>query len=148
MRLQGGPGAREAMITSPRVSHFGALPRVVLCSCGRGIAASLRAALESPDLEFEHCRPGDSILEQVIRRRPAVLICELRASRHADLAVLQLLRRMAPEVRMILIASGSLKTERTLRELRPVYYAVQPVGEEEMIEAVRAALGERAHSGA
>jgi DNA-binding NarL/FixJ family response regulator len=77
-----------------------------------------------------------------------VLIYELRAARHSDLAVLQLLKRVAPEVRMVLIASASLKTERTLRELRPVYYAVQPVGEEEMVEAVRAALGERAPRGA
>ena len=136
------------MIATPGLRHLGTLPRVVLCSCGRTITASLRAALESPDLELAHCRPEDSILEEVIRRRPVVLIYELRAARHSDLAVLQLLKRVAPEVRMVLIASASLKTERTLRELRPVYYAVQPVGEEEMIEAVRAALGERAHRGA
>ena len=136
------------MIAYSGASHLSALPRVVLCSCGRGIATALRAALESPELELTHCRPDESILEEVIRRRPAVLIYELRAARHSDLAVLQLLRRAAPEVRLVLIASGSLKTERTLRELRPVYYAVQPVGEEEMIGAVRAALGERAHRGA
>jgi len=136
------------MIASSGASHLSAPPRVVLCSCGRTIATALRVALESPDLELTHCRPDDSILEEVIRRHPAVLIYELRATRHSDLAVLQLLRRAAPEVRLVLIASGSLKTERMLRELRPVYYAVQPVGEEEMIEAVRAALGERAHRGA
>jgi DNA-binding NtrC family response regulator len=84
----------------------------------------------------------------VIRRHPAVLIYELRASRHSDFAVLQLVKRMAPEIRMVLIAGGSLQTERLLRELRPVYYAVQPVGEEEMVDAVRAALGERARRGA
>ena len=136
------------MIASPGASPLSALPRVVLCSCGRAIETSLRAALESPDLELTHCRPDDSILEEVIRRRPAVLIYELRAARHSDLAVLQLLKRATPEVRLVLIASGSLKTERTLRELRPVYYAVQPVGEEEMVEAVRAALGERVRRGA
>jgi DNA-binding NtrC family response regulator len=132
------------MIASSGASHLSTVPRVVLCSCGRVIETALRAALESPDLELAHCRPADSILEEVIRRRPAVLIYELRAARHSDLAVLQLLRRAAPEIRLVLIASGSLKTERTLRELRPVYYAVQPVGEEEMVEAVRAALGARA----
>jgi DNA-binding NtrC family response regulator len=124
-------------------SHTGAVSRVVLCSCSRDLATALRAALESPELELTHCRPGDSILELVIRRRPAVLVYELRATRHSDLAVLQLLKRAAPDVRMILIATGSLETERMLRELRPVYYAVQPVGQEEMVEAVRAALGER-----
>ena len=136
------------MIASPGASHLSALPRVVLCSCSRTLATAVRVALESPDLELTHCRPDDSILEEVIRRHPAVLIYELRATRHSDLAVLQLLRRAAPEVRLVLIASGSLKTERLLRELRPVYYAVQPVGEEEMVEAVRAALGERVRHGA
>ena len=136
------------MITSPGTTSLSAPPRVVLCSCGRGLATALRVALEAPDLELVHCRPDASILEEVIRRHPAVLIYELRATRHSDLAVLQLLKRAAPEVRLVLIASGSLKTERTLRELRPVYYAVQPVGEEEMTEAVRAALGERLRRGA
>jgi DNA-binding NtrC family response regulator len=136
------------MIATSSVSHPGTVPRVVLCSCGRGIANTLRAALESPELELEHCGPGDSILEEVIRRHPAVLIYELRASRHSDFAVLQLVKRMAPDIRMVLIAGGSLQTERLLRELRPVYYAVQPVGEEEMVDAVRAALGERARRGA
>ena len=136
------------MIASPGATRLSAPPRVVLCSCSRTLATALRVALESPDLELTHCRPDDSILEEVIRRHPAVLIYELRATRHSDLAVLQLLRRAAPEVRLVLIASGSLKTERLLRELRPVYYAVQPVGEEEMVEAVRAALGERVHRGA
>lgn len=136
------------MIASSGVSHPGTLPRVVLCSCNRTTATMLRAALESPGLELDYCRPGDSILEEVIRRHPAVLIYELRAARHSDLAVLQLVKRMAPEVRMVLVAGGSLETERMLRELRPVYYAVQPVGDEEMLEAVRAALGERARRGA
>jgi DNA-binding NtrC family response regulator len=136
------------MIASSSVSHPGTLPRVVLCSCHRTIATKLRAALESPELELDYCRPGDSILEEVIRRHPAVLIYELRAARHSDLAVLQLVKRMAPDVRMVLVAGGSLETERMLRELRPVYYAVQPVGDEEMLEAVRAALGERARRGA
>lgn len=136
------------MIATPGTKHLGALPRMVLCSCGRTIATALRAALESPDLELTQCRPDDSILEHVVRRRPAVLIYELRAARQSDLAVLQLLKRAAPEIRLVLIANGSLKTERMLRELRPVYYAVQPVGAEEMIEAVRAALGDRARRGA
>jgi DNA-binding NtrC family response regulator len=135
------------MIATSGTSHLSALPRVVLCSCGRTIATALRTALESPDLELATCRPDDSILEEVIRRHPAVLIYEMRAARHSDLAVLQLLKRAVPDMRMVLIASASLQTERMLRELRPVYYAVQPVGEEEMIEAVRAALGERAHHG-
>ena len=98
------------MIASSGASHLGTLPRIVLCSCGRAIESALRAALESPELELARCRPDDSILEEVIRRRPAVLIYELRAARHSDLAVLQLLRRAAPDIRMVLIANGSLKT--------------------------------------
>jgi len=136
------------MMANSGFTHLGAIPRVVLCSCGRALAAALRAALESPELEVAYCRHDDSILEEAIRRRPAVVIYELKAARISDLALLQLLKRAAPEIRLVLIASGSLKTERMFRELRPVYYAVRPAGEEEMIEAVHAALGERARRGA
>ena len=132
------------MMADSGFRHSGAIPRVVLCSCGRALAAALRAALESPELEVAYCRPLDSILEEVIRRRPAVVIYELKAARISDLAVLQLLKRAAPDIRLVLIATGSLETERMFRELRPVYYAVHPVGDEEMVEAVHAALGERA----
>jgi DNA-binding NtrC family response regulator len=136
------------MMANSGVRHLGAIPRVVLCSCGRALSAALRAALESPELEVVYCRPDDSILEEVLRRRPAVVIYELKASRVSELALLHLLKRAAPEIRLVLIASGSLRTERMFRELRPFYYAVHPVGEEEMIEAVHAALGERARRGA
>ena len=136
------------MNASATMSHPVTVPRVVLCSCSRTIATSLRAALESPQIELTQCRAGDSAIEEVIRRRPAVLVYEIRAAHHSDLAVLQLLHRVAPEVRLVLVATESLETERTLRELRPVYYAVQPVSAEEMVEAVRAALGERAQRGA
>jgi len=131
------------MTTAPAVRRPTARHQVVLCSCGRGVATRLRAALESPDLELEHCRPDASILEEVIRRRPAVLLYELHETRHSDLAVLQLLRRAVPDVRLVLIGSGTFETERIVRDLRPVYFAMQPVDEDEMIEAVRSALGEQ-----
>ena len=130
------------MIAPPAVRRMAARHHVVLCSCARGIATRLRAALESPDLELEHCRPDASILEEVIRCRPAVLVYELHETRLSDLAVLKLLRRAVPDVRLVLIASGTLDTERIVRDLGPHSCAVQPVGEDEMIEAVRSALGE------
>ena len=129
------------MIAPPVVRRLAARSQVVLCSCGRGIATRLRAALESPEFEVEHCRPDASILEEVICRRPAVLVYELHESRPSDLAVLQLLRRAMPAVRLVLIASGTLETERIVRDLRPVYFAMQPVDEDEIIEAACSALG-------
>jgi ActR/RegA family two-component response regulator len=125
-----------------------AASRVVLCSCGLSTDRTLRVALETSDFRVVHCRIVDSLIEEVIRQRPEVVVYELRTDSHSDLAVLQLLRRAAPDVRLVIIApDGSLRTERMLRELRPVYYAVHPVDADEILDAVYAALGNRNRHG-
>jgi len=71
-------------------------------------------------------------------------VYEIRDQCQADLAVLQLLKRVAPDVPFVLITSeGSLRVERLVRGLRPVYYAVQPVDADEIVAAVQAALARR-----
>jgi ActR/RegA family two-component response regulator len=136
------------MMFAPGTGHAGAGPRIVLCSCGRALVTAVRSGLGSPDVDVVSCRPQVAVLEEVIRLHPAVLVYELRATRLSDHAILQLLKRVAPEVRLVLIGASSLATERAFRELRPVYYAIRPADGDEIIEVVRAALGERAQRGA
>jgi DNA-binding NtrC family response regulator len=132
-------------MTSPAIRHDRSAPRLVLCACDRSTASTLRAALIPPEFELHCCPAVESVIEEVVRRRPEVVVYELRAQCPSDLAVLQLLKRVAPEVPLVLIAcAGSLNQERVVRELRPVYYAVQPAEPEEILDAVHAALGRRA----
>jgi len=131
-------------MTLPAVRHQDSMSRVVLCSCDRSTGNALLETLASPDLELFCCHAVDSVIEEVIRRRPEVVVYEIRARCQADLAVLQLLKRVAPDVPFVLITSeGSLHLERLVRELRPVYYAVQPVDPDEIVAAVHAALARR-----
>lgn len=131
-------------MTSPAVSHDRSLPRLVLCACGRSTASALRSAFIPPEFELHCCPAVESVIEEVVRHRPEVVVYELRTHCQSDLAVLQLLKRVAPEVPLVLIAcAGSLNEERVVRELRPVYYAVQPADPEEILDAVHAALGRR-----
>jgi len=53
-------------------------------------------------------------------------------------------RRRMPDLPVVLVAEdSSLHTEKSVRELRPVYYAVAPIEGEELREAVGAALAHR-----
>ncbi len=124
------------------------MARVVLCSCDRSTGSALQACLAAPDADVLDCPAVESLIEEVVRHRPEVVVYELRADRQADLAVLHLLKRAAPDLPLVLItAEGSLESERLIRELRPVYYAVQPVEPDEILDAVRAALARRGRHG-
>jgi DNA-binding response OmpR family regulator len=72
----------------------------------------------------------------------------LRPSGQEDIGVLQLLRRAAPDLPLVLVAAEeSLVTQKLVQDLRPIYYAVRPLDEAELIEAVRAALARRHRAG-
>jgi DNA-binding NtrC family response regulator len=117
---------------------------VVLCLCpdrpGEAVCASLRVE----GLRLVHCSNRDLLLEDLVQHRPDALIYTLRHQQAADLAVLQLVRRLVPDLPVVLVAEeGSLHTEKLVRELRPVYYAVSPVEGDELREAVQSALSRR-----
>jgi DNA-binding NarL/FixJ family response regulator len=72
------------------------------------------------------------------------VICDLAVGSREDIFLLELLRRVAPVVPLILVASGgSLVTQRLVQGLRPMYYMVGPVEGPELQEAVEAALARR-----
>jgi DNA-binding NtrC family response regulator len=106
---------------------------VVLCLCtdrpGEAVCASLRVE----GLRLVHCANRDLLLEDLVQHRPDALIYTLRPQQAADLAVLQLVRRLVPDLPVVLVAEeGSLHTEKLVRDLRPVYYAVSPVEGDEL----------------
>ena len=105
------------------------------------------AALTADGHRVIHGASRDLLLEDLVQHRPDVLIFMLRAQQAADLAVLHLVRRRMPDLPVVMVADeSSLHTERAVRELRPVYYAVAPVEGEELREAVRAALASRSRT--
>jgi DNA-binding NtrC family response regulator len=123
--------------------------QVVFWLCSDRPAEADCSALRAEGLSLIHGANRDLLLEELFQRRPDALIYTLRRDQAADVAVLQLVRRLHPDLPVILVAEEcSLQTEKLVRELRPVYYAVSPVEPDELREAVRAALARRTRGAA
>lgn len=117
---------------------------LVMCLCSERPGEAVCDALRNEGVRLLHCGQRDLLLERLVQHRPDVLIYTLRRQQPEDLAVLQLVRRQVPDLPVVLVAEeSSLHTEKLVRELRPVYYAVSPVEGDELREAVEAALARR-----
>jgi DNA-binding response OmpR family regulator len=140
-----GPGSRPhepapAPIAEPRPVR----PRVLLSERDPEGATSIALALRAVGIEPVSCPDPKSLLEEAARQPADAVICELAVRCREDIFLLELLRRVAPSVPLILVASeGSLETQRLVLGLRPMYYAVGPLEGPELREAVEAALAPR-----
>jgi len=128
-----------------RIAHGDVRPsRVLLCERDPDALAPIYSALLTLGIEAIRCRDPRALLEEVVRRPPDVVICDHAIGDREDLRMLELFRRAAPAVPLILVASeGSLVTQKLVQGLRPMYYMVGPVEGPELREAVEAALARR-----
>ncbi|HEY6866233.1 MAG TPA: hypothetical protein VI792_03185 [Candidatus Eisenbacteria bacterium] len=120
-------------------------PRIVI-SEPRGADELPIASLLDPEVyDVVWCNEDEDVLEQVIQQRPHALVFALGHEFHKDLALLFLLRRVAPAVPLILVAAtASLETQKTIQELRPTYYVVRPVDGGELLQAITDAIARQA----
>src|SRR5438105_2991726 len=105
-----------------------AMSRVMLCHMDR---ADERALLPG-DLDLMSCDPEESLVDQVALHRPDVVVYEVREGSDADLAVLKLLRRMAPRTPLVVVADEQSPVWHTPADLRPLYYAPRPIERDEL----------------
>lgn len=147
-----GPTGRPATAPTPAARTVGGRaaggdappPRVLLCERGPSGATPIYTALQALGIEPVRCHDPKALLEEAVKRPPNVVICDLVIGSREDLFMLELLRRAAPAVPLILFASeGSLVTQRLVQGLRPIYYMVGPMEGLELQEAVEAALARR-----
>lgn len=123
-------------------------PRVVLCADDEPGRERLATALSGEGYETERCGGGEDLIERVIQRAPDVVVYALHAEADADLAVLHLLRRVKPSVPLILVTpDDSVRLRRAALDLRPAYFAIEPVDGAEMCDAVRAVIHRRKAAG-
>lgn len=115
-------------------------PRILVCeSCLEPADPALRRLVDD-GFELVRCRTCEELLELAIAQRPAAVVCQFDASGSHDLGMLKLLRRIHPGLPIVLLSTeGSLEIQRRLLTLRPTYFAVLPVEESELSEAVRGA---------
>jgi DNA-binding NtrC family response regulator len=101
---------------------------------------STAALLDREEFNTRVCRDGETLLEEIVQRRPDVVVYCLRPEQSEDLGVLRLLRRISPDLPLVVMASsGSLFMQKQVQAFRPVYYGVCPMDRGELEAAVRAA---------
>lgn len=124
------------------------MPRVIVYAPPGVEWAGTPIAAHGTAIEIERCQDGQILLERVMQGRPDALIFGLDATAEDDLGLLHLVRRIARDLPLVLVANeGSLITQKLAQELRPIYYAVCPVDASEMCDALQAALDHRGRSG-
>lgn len=120
------------------------MPRVLVQVAAAPLDPPVSSALEAEGIELIPCHDAYALLEAVMLRLPDAVVYALRADCGEDLGVLRLMRRVAPDVPLVLLAAeDSLETRKRTQTLRPTYYAVSPVDGAELRDVVRAVVSKR-----
>jgi DNA-binding NtrC family response regulator len=112
------------------------MSRVMLCHC----QGAEEEALLQDDLSFVTCDGSEEMIAEVTLQPPDVVVYEVRPDSESDLAVLRLLRRLAPRVPLVVVGGGSSPAWDVPSDLEPLYRSPLPVEEGELREAVASAL--------
>lgn len=122
------------------------MSHVLLFECPGSAGVSAASLLNPGEFDTRVCGDGEALLEEVVQRRPDVVVYCLRPEHSEDLGVLRLLRRVSQDLPLVVLASsGSLFTQKQVQAFRPVYYGVCPMDRAELEGAVRAACQRSAH---
>jgi DNA-binding NarL/FixJ family response regulator len=81
---------------------------------------------------------AEALVDAVASGRHQAVLFAFHPERDDDLVTLRLLRRLAPDFPLVVVAShASLEVRRLIQPLRPIYFAPRPVDAQELCEAVR-----------
>jgi hypothetical protein len=112
------------------------MSRVILFHC----QATAEHALLDEDVSLVHCDESEEMLCEVASHRPDVVIYEIRPDSLSDLAVLRLLRRIAPHLPFVLVGEGIAPEADIPAELAPLYRPLPRSEEAGLREALHSAL--------
>jgi DNA-binding NtrC family response regulator len=90
------------------------------------------------------CDDCEEMLSEVVLHPPDVVVYEVRPESASDLAVLRLLRRVAPQLPLVMVGEGRTPAPEVQAELAPVYRAALPLEGHGLRRAVQRALAARA----
>jgi DNA-binding NarL/FixJ family response regulator len=86
------------------------------------------------------CSKHETLLEELVKDPPQVVVYCLRADWREDIRVLRLVRRIAPQMPLVILGPvSSLEIREEVQGLRPIYFGVTPVEQAELEGAVQAA---------
>jgi DNA-binding NtrC family response regulator len=112
----------------------------MLCHCQ---AAEERALLDD-DLSLVCCDDSEEMIAEVALHPPDVVVYEVRPESQSDLAVLRLLRRVAPRLPLVVVGGEAAPAWENQADLAPFYLSPLPVEEDGLREAVQSALTDHA----
>ena len=114
------------------------VPSVIVFEAGANGEPPLAEVLARGGCEVCAASTTESMVDGVASGRHQAVLFALCPERADDLVALRLLRRLAPDFPLIVVASdASLEVRRLIQPLRPTYFAPRPVDAEELCEAVR-----------
>jgi len=116
------------------------MSRVMLYHC----RAAEERALFDEGLSFVCCDDCEELLSEVAQHPPDVVVYEIGPESVSDLAVLRLLRRVAPRLPLVLVGEGPPSARDIPAELAPLYRSPLPVRRRGLRQVVRSALAEHA----
>ena len=121
--------------------------RIIVCGCCFAPDDPGLAGLRRDGHWVQRCTKEENLLDHVIEFRPSAVVYHVMSS--ADLGILRLLRRVAPSLPLVLVTEPApLHEQRALQALRPTFVAVAPADTDELVEAIRSAIGKARHPAA
>jgi hypothetical protein len=115
------------------------MSRVMLFHC----QGAEEQSLLDEDLSFVCCDDCEALLSEVVQHPPDVVVYAVRPGSESDLAVLRLLRRVAPRLPFVLVGEGREPEWGVPGELAPLYRSPSPVKRRGLRRVVRSALAGR-----
>jgi len=118
------------------------VPSVIVYEAGAAGESPLAGVLAAGGCEVCATSTTETLVNALATGRHHAVLFAFRPGRDDDLVALRLLRRLAPDLPLIVVAShASLEVRRLIQPLRPIYFAPRPVDPGELCEAVRDACG-------
>jgi DNA-binding NtrC family response regulator len=114
------------------------VPSVIVFEAAANIESPLAGVLARGGCQVCVASTTESLVDAVASGRHQALLFAFCPERDDDLVTLRLLRRLAPDFPLVVVAShASLEVRRLIQPLRPIYFAPSPVDAGELCEAVR-----------
>ena len=117
------------------------MAEILLIDDDRHIAEVVEYVLKENGFNFSHAADGDSGLDLFRRRRPALVLLDLKLPGISGLDLFRRFRELAPEVPVIMLTSLGEEVDRVIGlELGADDYITKPFSTREMAARVRAVL--------
>ena len=114
---------------------------VVVCETRSDGGDAAASGLSGCGWDVRRCDDEMSLIETAVASRPRAIVYELHHQLSVDLAMLSLVRRVLPNVPLVILAGALAEhVARGLRAIHPTVLAHEPVDRAELIAAVRNAM--------